>query len=156
MSSGDLNLTKMPVDLTESGVQFPEGHVSWEVLTKIAKEDRKVFRIEGSEAKAIQVFSETTGWVRSLCPTASSPTVLVSGIPMHRIKDTNPVQDTRTKMSALGIQKGRVLDTATGLGYTAIAAARAAKEVVTIELDPAAIDLARMNPWSHELFSRTN
>lgn len=111
---------------------------------------------EGEEMRALQIFSESTSWVRSLCPTEAAPTVLVSGIPMHRIKDTDPVQDTRAKIKALGMQKGRVLDTATGLGYTAIQAARTASEVVTVELDPAAIELARLNPWSAELFSRQN
>jgi predicted methyltransferase len=130
--------------------------VSWAVIEKIANEERKVFTVEGGEIRAVQIYSEVTGWVRTLCATQAAPTVLVSGIPMHRIKDTDPVQDTREKMKALGVQKGRVLDTATGLGYTAIAAARMAKEVVTIELDPAAIELARLNPWSRELFTRSN
>jgi predicted methyltransferase len=51
---------------------------------------------------------------------------------------------------------GRVLDTATGLGYTAIAAAKTAAHVVTVELDPAGIELARCNPWSAELFTAAN
>ncbi|MFI5385892.1 MAG: methyltransferase [Fimbriimonadales bacterium] len=156
MSSADLNLTKVEVELTEEGVQFPDQIVPWPLLERVATEDRKVFSVRDGAAKALQVFSGTTGWVRSLCPTESAPTVLVSGIPMHRIKGTDPVKDTREKMKALGIQKGRVLDTATGLGYTAIAAARTAKEVVTIEVDASAIDLARLNPWSRELFARPN
>lgn len=155
-SSSDLNVSKVEVELTAEGVRFPDRMVPWLLIERIAKEDRKVFAVAEGEAKALQVFSESTGWVRSLCPTESAPTVLVSGIPMHRIKGTDPMEDTREKMKALGIQKGRVLDTATGLGYTAIAASRAASEVVTIELDPAAIALARLNPWSQELFTRPN
>jgi predicted methyltransferase len=156
-SSEDLNLTKVGVEIESEGVRFPSGLVLWEVLEEIAKEERRVFEIVApDQAAPVHVFSETTGWVRSLCPSESAPTVLVSGIPMHRIKDTDPMRDTRAKIQALGVQKGRVLDTATGLGYTAIAASRAAKQVVTIELDPAAIELARMNPWSQELFSRNN
>jgi predicted methyltransferase len=75
---------------------------------------------------------------------------------MHRIKDTTPLADTRSKVSALNHPRGKVLDTATGLGYTAIELARTAVEVVTVELDPAAIDLARMNPWSKDLFNARN
>jgi predicted methyltransferase len=45
-----------------------------------------------------------------------------------------------------------VLDTATGLGYTAIEAARTAERVITIELDPAGLEIARQNPWSRALF----
>ncbi len=47
---------------------------------------------------------------------------------------------------------GRVLDTATGLGYTAIEAAKTAEQVVTIELDPVALEIARLNPWSQTMF----
>ncbi|HEY7417205.1 MAG TPA: methyltransferase domain-containing protein, partial [Ktedonobacteraceae bacterium] len=48
---------------------------------------------------------------------------------------------------------GRVLDTATGLGYTAIEAAKTAAQVITVELDPGAQAIARQNPWSRELFT---
>ncbi len=153
LSSDDLGRTKTEVELSDEVVRFPSGIVSWSLLEEIAKEERKVFRIEGGELHAIHVFSETTGWVRVLCPSPTAPTVLVSGIPMHRIKDTDPMADTRAKLSALGTPRGRLLDTATGLGYTAIAAAKSAQEVVTIELDPAALEIARQNPWSTELFS---
>ena len=38
-----------------------------------------------------------------------------------------------------------MLDVCTGLGYTAIAAARTAEHVVTIELDPTVLEVARRN-----------
>ncbi len=77
--------------------------------------------------------------------------MLISGIPMHRIKDTNPERDTREKIKAAR-PTGRVLDTATGLGYTAISAAKTAEHVITIELDPAAQEICCLNPWSQGLF----
>ncbi len=48
---------------------------------------------------------------------------------------------------------GSVLDTTTGLGYTAILAARTAGSVTTIELDPGVQSIAQRNPWSQELFT---
>ena len=60
--------------------------------------------------------------------------------------------DTLEKIKAACPVVGRVLDTATGLGYTAIEAAKTANQVVTVELDPAALELARFNPWSQALF----
>jgi hypothetical protein len=81
--------------------------------------------------------------------------MLVSGIPMHRIKATDPIADTRAKVRTVAPVRGRVLDTCTGLGYTAIEAAKTADEVVTIELDPAALEVARANPWSRALFEDT-
>ena len=79
--------------------------------------------------------------------------MLISGIPMHRVKDTEPHQDTLEKIRSIKPVVGQVLDTATGLGYTAIQAARTAEHVVTIELDPVALQVCRFNPWSQELFN---
>ena len=89
-------------------------------------------------------------------PTASAPTMLISGIPMHRIKDTNPHQDTLSKLKAIAPVRGDVLDTTTGLGYTAIEAAKTARHVTTIEIDPTAQEIARFNPWSQALFGNPN
>ena len=55
-------------------------------------------------------------------------------------------------MRTIAPLSGRVLDTCTGLGYTAIEAAKTAEQVITIELDPTALEVARLNPWSRELF----
>jgi uncharacterized protein len=152
-TSADLNLTQVRVELTPEGVQFPDGQtVRWPLLIDIEEDPRKAFLVESDGLKEIRAFSEETGWVRSLLPTRGAPTVLVSGIPMHRIKNVDPMEDTKAKMRATGAIHGRVLDTATGLGYTAIAAAKSADEVVTIELDPAALEVAKMNPWSRDLF----
>src|SRR5438128_7660937 len=86
-------------------------------------------------------------------PTERAPTMLLSGIPMHRIKGIDPHEDTLRKIRAVAPVSGRVLDTATGLGYTAIEAARTAAEVVTIEIDPTVLEVARRNPLSRSLFS---
>jgi predicted methyltransferase len=100
----------------------------------------------------IRGFSEPTQRVHQLYPTQSAPALLISGFTMHRINDTTPEQGARDMVSALGRISGRVLDTATGLGYAAIEAATTATEVVTIELDPVAQEMARLNPWSQPLF----
>jgi predicted methyltransferase len=42
------------------------------------------------------------------------------------------------------------------LGFTALMGARVADAVLTIELDPTGLEIARRNPWSHELFNRPN
>jgi predicted methyltransferase len=152
--SPDLGLTSVTVALTAAGVCFPTGErVGWEELARAAVSPTKCFLLEDGGLREIRVHSRRTGWVRSLMPTAGAPTMLVSGIPMHRIKDIDPWQDTLAKVRAVAPVVGRVLDTATGLGYTAIAAARTAAEVVTIELDPAALAIARLNPWSRPLFT---
>jgi len=71
---------------------------------------------------------------------------------MHRIKGIDPHLDTLKKVRTIGPITGRVLDTCTGLGYTAIEAAKTADQVTTIELDPTVLEVARLNPWSRQLF----
>ena len=156
-TSADLGRSETRVTLDEQGVHYPDGELlGWEDAARIAKNTSVCFTLDGGEIGEIRVFSQTTNWVRSLYPTRSAPTMLVSGVPMHRIKDTDPWRDTLAKTKTIAPLTGRVLDTATGLGYTAIVAAETASEVVTIELDPAGLEIARQNPWSRELFERSN
>jgi hypothetical protein len=152
--STDLGLTFQGVSLLADGVAFNVGEtLGWEVISSIAEDENGCYMVQGGEASKIQFFSEVTGRSLSLFPTGGAPTMLVSGIPMHRIKDTDPHQDTLEKIRAVKPVVGRVLDTTTGLGYSAIEAARTALEVTTVELDPAAIEVARHNPWSQALFN---
>jgi len=155
--SPDLGLSTVAAALDADGVTFPTGErLPWLEVERIRRAANVCFQVEDGAAREIRRFSEVTGWARALMPTEGAPTMLVAGLPMHRIKDTDPWTDSEKKIATLAQISGRALDTATGLGYTAILAARAAEEVVTIELDPAALEIAAMNPWSRELFTRTN
>jgi predicted methyltransferase len=153
-SSPDLGLSTIEVRLLSAGIVFPSGEaLDWAAIERISRAENQCFVVEGGTARSIQVFSETTNWLRSLMPTPGAPTMLVAGFPMHRIKDIDPFEDTRRKVVAVAPLTGDVLDTATGLGYTAIEAAKTASHVVTIELDPAGLAVARCNPWSRALFA---
>jgi len=151
--SPDLGLTTVEVVIEPAGVHFPNGEsLRWEAIKEISESENNCFVIEDGEPRRIKVFSELTNRLYSLMPTRTAPTMLVSGIPMHRIKGTDPYHDTLEKIKTIKPVVGHVLDTATGLGYTAIEAAKTADHVVTIELDPAALEIARLNPWSQALF----
>lgn len=153
-TSADLGLSDTEVTLAETGVHFPgHGSVSWEVLVEINESKNKCFLIRDGVPFKIQRFSERTNRYYSLMPTDRAPTLLISGTLMHRVKGTDPWQDTKEKIGAVGAVTGDVLDTATGLGYTSILAARHAAHVTTIELDPAVLEIARLNPWSDPLFT---
>jgi uncharacterized protein len=152
----DLNQTKSIVALTDTGVEIPDCRlVTWEEIAEIADHAATSFVIHPNGAiEKIQFFSEDTRRVCSLRPTLSgAPTLWLAGFPMHRIKNTDPWSDTEAKIKTLAPVSGRVLDTATGLGYTTILAARSALLVTTIEIDPAVLDVCKRNPWSQELFS---
>ncbi|HEX6108806.1 MAG TPA: methyltransferase domain-containing protein [Ktedonobacteraceae bacterium] len=151
--SPDLGLSTVTVVLTSEGIAFPNGeHLYWHSIEKISKSEVNCFILEDNTIRPIQVFSEYTNRVCSLMPTKGAPSMLIAGFVMHRIKDIDPIQDTLRKIEAVSPIIGCVLDTATGLGYTAIEAAKTADEVVTIELDPGAQQIARLNPWSQALF----
>jgi len=151
--SPDLGLTTVEVQIKSEEVHFPGGQsLTWEDVQRIHDAESSCFLLDDASLQKAQVFSELTDRLYSLYPTPSAPTMLVSGIPMHRIKGTDPHRDTLEKIKAIQPVIGQVLDTATGLGYTAIEAARTAAHVTTIELDPAALKVARLNPWSQALF----
>jgi uncharacterized protein len=151
--SPDLGRSTVTVTLTPEGALFPGGErLSWQNIEKINKSHANCFTVEGESIKTIQVFSEYTNRACGLVPTRGTPAMLIAGFTMHRIVDIDPLQDTLKKVATISPVVGSVLDTATGLGYTAIEAARTAQHVVTIELDPGAQQIARLNPWSQELF----
>jgi predicted methyltransferase len=150
----DLHMTESEVRLQPESVLFPAGEsLDWKSIEEILDNKTNCYHVEGNRLKPIKGFSEFSGRVYGLMPTAAAPTMLISGIPMHRIKDTDPHQDTLNKIRAIAPIKGDVLDTTTGLGYTAIEAAKTARHVTTIEIDPTAQEIARSNPWSQALFS---
>lgn len=151
--SPDLGISQVSADLTDEGVRFPSGElVRWPDIEKIKKAEINCFMVEEEGVRAIQTFSETTNRVCSLLATKRTPSMLIAGFTMHRIVDIDPMQDTLKKIATIAPITGKVLDTATGLGYTAIEAAKTAQEVITIELDPGAQEIARQNPWSRGLF----
>lgn len=142
-------------------VLMPEAAcITWDELEAIASDKRDgAWECEAGYAPVrIETFSEDTKRHAKLFPVdGGCPTAVLAGFNMHRMKGTNPVEDTREKLRSFGAggPSGAVLDVCTGLGYTAIAASKLASvdRVTTIELDPGMVEMQRRNPWSRELFS---
>lgn len=150
----DLGRTRVRARLTPEGVHYPNGVLlRWEDAATILADANACYRVDGDGVHRLQCYSPVTGRLATLYPTGAAPTVLLSGIPMHRVAGTDPWRDTLAKVAAAR-PRGRVLDTCTGLGYTAIAAAERATFVLTVEVDPAVMAIARENPWSEALFTR--
>ncbi|CAN0181761.1 unnamed protein product, partial [Ectocarpus sp. 4 AP-2014] len=138
---------------------YADGNTPCKARCKIIANQKR-----GSALKVSDI-SETTSRPAMLCAplrSAGAPTMVLGGFAMHRIsggdqKSTmEPGLDTEHKVSASGARRtnGRFLDTCTGLGYTAIAAARCrgVSGVVTVELDEVSLRMCRRNPWSQEMF----
>ena len=155
--SVDLGRSTVDAALKPGGVRFsPDAQVRWEWIEEIADDEQACFVLQQQGLRKVEALSHATNRFYVLMPTEAAPTVLNSGIPMHRIKGIDPLADTRCKIRAIAPVVGAVLDTATGLGYTAIEAAKTAATVTTIELDPAMLEVAKVNPWSRELFQSPN
>ncbi|MCA9960719.1 MAG: hypothetical protein KC443_16885, partial [Anaerolineales bacterium] len=88
----DLNLSTSDVTLTPLGVTLPNGRfLTLDQLTEISANENACYLVTPeNEVEKIHYFSETHNRFYSLMPTRGAPTMLVSGIPMHRIKDTDP------------------------------------------------------------------
>ena len=148
----DLRKTNRTWEIIKDGDEFvfPDGtRVSKDVIERIAKDDTSVYFVSRGVYKAAIAGEH----FYKLVPTIP-PTIEINGIRMHRTKEVNPLQDTRNKVNAVKPREGEtVLDTCMGLGYTAIEASKRGAYVITIERDKNVIELAKINPWSRELFT---
>lgn len=152
----DLGMTTTRAKLDADFLHFPDFPsfaLLWHDAEKIVRDENSCFVLGVNGISKIKTFSELTNRAYSLYPTASAPTMLVAGFPMHRIKDITPERAAAAMVKTLAPLSGNVLDTATGLGYTAMEMAKTARHVITIELDPAAQEIAKQNPWSRDLFN---
>jgi predicted methyltransferase len=147
----DLGISEASIEDRGDGVLLPDGsYVRFEELEMAAeKEDMVFFPCEDR----LWMVAITDDHYYKLVPTEGAPTLEIDGIRMHRTKDTTPEADAGRKVESLGIEGGNVLDTCTGLGYTALAAIdRGAQTVVSIEISREVLGIARINPWSRRLF----
>jgi predicted methyltransferase len=149
----DLGLTESEIRLDEQGALIAANNtITWGDLNDISKSETGCFSIRQGQIWKIQLYSDLMNRLYSLMPTTGAPTMLLSGIPMHRIKGIDPHGDALEKIRTLRPIAGHVLDTSTGLGYTAIETAKTAERVITVEVDPAVLEICRYNPWSCALF----
>ena len=148
----DLGLTTTKIKRTKNGITLTLGeNIDQESLGKIAEKENAVYFVSGGKVYQAAVAGKH---FYKLVPTAGAPTLEIDGIRMHRTKETTPDMDTARKLDRLRLRSGKVLDTCTGLGYTAIEAVRrGAAQVVTVELEPQVLLIARMNPWSRGLWT---
>jgi len=148
----DLGLTTSTITVEKGCVVFPDGKsVPMDEVRMVLKKPNQVFLVSEDGLKPVYVAGRH---FYKLVPTDGAPTVEVDGVRMHRTKDTTPDRDAVEKVKLLGVRGGTVLDVGTGLGYTAIQEVRmGANHVLTVEVSPEVLQIARVNPWSKPLFT---
>ncbi|MEK6861254.1 MAG: methyltransferase domain-containing protein, partial [Nanoarchaeota archaeon] len=151
--SVDLGLNKAKIKIEGNTVIFPDGNKL--NFSKIKRTDEKsCYLVYKNKLVKIQTFSKETNKYYKLVPTKDWPTVTISGVPMHQNTRVTPKEDV-IKKTRFNI-KGKVLDTCTGLGYTAILASKKADKVITLEYDDNILEIAKLNPYSRDLFNNKN
>jgi predicted methyltransferase len=147
----DLGLSEVSLIYNGERVILPDGTlVNFEDLKKIKDRENSVFFPKGDKLHMVAV---SNNHFYKLVPTGMAPTVEVDGIRMHRTKGTTPDVDANEKIMAMDIKGGRVLDTCTGLGYTAQAALKSGVDlIISFELKPEILWIAKLNPWSRGIF----
>jgi predicted methyltransferase len=148
----DLGLSEARVTPVGEGVSLAgRGVVKLKDLERIAERGDAAFFFRDGELFQAAI---ADGHFYKLVLTEGAPTLEIDGVRMHRTKGTTPEADAGEKVEALRMRGGRVLDTCTGLGYTALAALRrGADPVVSVELRPEVLRIAELNPWSRGLFT---
>ena len=149
----DFNRTKSKVIIEDDSFIFGDGvRITEKLIEKILKDQKSCFLVKDGALVKIQMFSEQTNRYYKFVPTDSAPTIEISGIRMHVTKGMSPLEDASKKIESISPITGFVLDTCMGLGYTAILASKTAQIVITCEKDQNVIEMARINPWSKEIF----
>ena len=135
--------------------KFSDANISFKDLKEIGDDETTCYYLEKRKPpQKLKLFSADTNLFYKLVPSPDAPTVEISGINMHRTKNTTPWQDSLAKISTLQPMRGRVLDTCCCLGYTAITAAKEnhVTQVFTFERDSNVLEMTDYNPWSRELY----
>ncbi len=144
-ASLDLGLTKINVKLYSQGFTIGKKKIEF---PRLRERDNDAYLLVKNKLEKVQFFSPETNMLYKLIPTSFRPILQCSGTSMHKKEFVERVEADKLT--------GKVLDAGTGLGYTTIAAAKTAEEVITIEKDKNVILMAKYNPYSQELFSGKN
>ncbi len=154
-ASQDLGFSRVVACREGDEVILGRTRVSMSVLEEIAErgKDDAVYALIDGEPIEVSMYSSEWGFHKLKYLGFGVPTTLeINGIHMHRILGIDPYRDAELKVRSLGRVKGLVLDTCMGLGYTAIKALeRGASKVITVEISPLVIEIAKLNPWSSPL-----
>ncbi|MBN1982000.1 MAG: methyltransferase [Chitinivibrionales bacterium] len=154
ISSTDLGVSSSEAVLYGDHVSFAGGTtLTWQQVERIQSNTEACFLLHDGTLEIVRRYSDRNGHSYHLVPTEDAPALMISGFPMHRIKGITPLAAALKMIGHLVPITGSFLDTATGLGYTAIEAAKTAGRVVTVEINPMAQEMAQINPWSRDLFN---
>ncbi len=136
------------------GASLDELLVNEKLIALLESTPEKIYAVDFITFEATPLhFASEYGNVK-LVATDDAPTMEIDGVKMHRSSGISPWNDSKCKVREIVRRKMAVLDTCTGLGYTALIAAEyGARSVVSFEKNPAVLKMASYNPWSGGFFT---
>ncbi len=137
----DLGLSKTKIKLNKEGFFIENNLVK---IKNIKQGDKSCYFINENKLEKLQFIDHETGKFYKLVPTQFRPILKISGTSMHKKEFLDRLQ--RDKLY------GDVLDSGTGLGYSSIIISKTADKVTTVEIDENVIQVAKLNPYSQDLF----
>ena len=145
----DLGLSTEMITINPENNSFIINSID-EVLfpTSFDEEEKICYFILDQQIFPLKLFNEYSNFYYKLVPTSWRPILRISATPMHK----KPFLDAIERLQF----RGFVLDSGTGLGYSAIIASKTATRVITIEWDESVLEIATYNPHSKDLFSKDN
>lgn len=148
----DLGISYEKVSITKEGITIRGNLIYWETLDIIKDRPRDIYALDKGDVRPLCINDRHFYKLVNL-GLGKPPTIEIDAIFMHRIKGLTPMDDAKSKVLLLGgVRCKNVLDTCTGLGYTAISALnKGACKIVTVEIDENVLKLARYNPYSRPL-----
>ncbi|MCS7125356.1 MAG: RsmD family RNA methyltransferase [Aigarchaeota archaeon] len=148
----NLGLTEEVCKIVGDSVVIRDSIIELEKLEEIVSRSRDIYYVQEGELIPVSIIGEHF-YKLVLVKWGHPPTLEIDGIHMHRVKDFTPDVDTKMKLSLIrDLKCCKVLDTCTGLGYTAIESIkRGACQVITFEIDENVLKIAHLNPWSRWL-----
>ncbi|MHA2264348.1 MAG: class I SAM-dependent methyltransferase [Candidatus Thorarchaeota archaeon] len=143
----------LDLGITTSQINTSEWKDSVESLEKIAADaDSLYFWRENGFFKA--AISDAHFYKLMPVEGSKAPALLIDGVLMHRVKDTNPLEDAKMKANLCAKRGIAMIEICTGLGYATTACLeRGINSIITIEKDSNVLKLAEINPWSQKLFN---
>lgn len=141
--SFDLGLSKTKVKLGKNCFYLDNELIE---LKKIKEDDKSCYIINENKLEKVQYFVNNK--LYKLIPTDFRPILKISANSMHKKEFLDRLSKDKLY--------GKVLDSGTGLGYSSIIASKTADEVITVEIDENVIEVAKLNPYSRDLFTNKN
>ncbi|MCF7976228.1 MAG: hypothetical protein K9N55_20590 [Phycisphaerae bacterium] len=150
--SCDLHLSEVTLRIVKRELILDdESAITRQQLEKIVKTKTRIYVHDGTEFRPLEIRNEE---YTKLVPTQTAPYLEASGVKLHISKGICPFESAG-RMAETVVKKGFVvLDTCSGLGYSALRSARlGARKTVTVEISSDILLLRSQNPWSFGLYS---